>query len=69
MTAFRPTNVREFVALQLARRLDDTANLGAYLRLTRFLPLPDVRDVYRRVRRADDRLKDFWTEIERREHE
>lgn len=64
-----PTSVPEFLAYQLARRLDDDANRRAYVRLTKQFSVAFLLEAFRTAdfgsHTISDRRRLFWQIIER----
>ena len=64
-----PTTVPEFLAYQLARRLDDDANRAAYVELTKQFAVAFMLEAFRTAdygsQTISDRRRLFWQIIER----
>jgi hypothetical protein len=64
-----PKSVPEFLAYQLARRLDDDENAGQYMALTRRFSIAFLLQAYRNADAGSNTIRDrrrlFWEIIER----
>jgi hypothetical protein len=64
-----PQSVPEFLAYQLARRLDDDENTNRYISLTKRFSVASLLQAYRNADAGSDTIRDrrrlFWEIIER----